>query len=251
MTDLTITGSRGFIGSNLRKILRLSYEEVDLSLGISCKDVVGRFGTLLHLAAYKREEESFWNPEKYIDNNISDLARLLSRNNFSRVIFASSMAVYDSNGDLEPLSIYGITKLAGEKLVKTYCSTYWILRIAQPYGPYDTSSVFAKLASCKLNNEIFRIYESRSMKRDYFHVSHVVNIIDRTLRGAIKPGIYNIGSGKEVVPYDFLKYLCDKYNIKYDCVSLPSGSSLGYIPTKDLLVGGQGDLEEEWLKYLL
>jgi nucleoside-diphosphate-sugar epimerase len=251
MANLTITGSRGFIGTNLRTHLEdPSYEEFDHVLGKDHHDLIGRYGTLIHLSAWRKEDESFWNPEKYIQNNVQDLAFILTKNNFSGIIFPSSIAVYDKDGNLEPTSIYGLTKLFGEKLVRLYCKNHWILRISQPYGPHDRFSVFHKLAYCKKYGETFRLFVDHGMRRDYFHVAQFCKIVNKILEGLIHPGTYNVGSGKAVAVTSFLKYLCDKYDIKYESVTPPIGASPGFVPSERLLICEQGNLEEEWLKYL-
>lgn len=246
---ITLTGSRGFIGTHLRGFLSGSYEEFDLAIGKNHRDIVGRSGTLIHLSGWRKEDESYWHPEKYIDNNVRDLATLLTQNNFSRIIFPSSIAVYDERGELEPSSIYGLTKLMGEKLIKLYCPSYWILRIAHPYGRHDKMSVFYKLAQCKLTGEPFRLYSSFIL-RDYFPVTHIVSVIGDILNGRYPPSIYNVGSGREVYVFDFLKKLCDKHKIKYITVTSPIGTTPGFIPKENIIKCDQGDLEAAWLKYL-
>ena len=85
---MIITGSRGFIGTALRKTLRnCNYGEVDSKLWMDCKDLRCRTGTLIHLAASINEAESFKNPAKYIDNNLKNLALILTNNDFDKVIF--------------------------------------------------------------------------------------------------------------------------------------------------------------------
>ena len=172
MKRILITGSRGFIGSHLRSMMPTpyDYDEADLSIGISHKDIRGREGTLVFLSGWSREGESYTNPSKYIENNISDLAELLVNNSFNKVIFSSSQAVYDKNGNLNPKSVYGITKLAGEHLIKLYAKEYWILRIANPFGTGDKRSVFYHLAQCKKQNRMFSLYKLYGRKKDYFGI---------------------------------------------------------------------------------
>ena len=253
MDNIVITGSRGFVGMNLMRMLEsihIPYEEVDLVIGKSLKDLVGRHGTLIHLAAWRNEAESFWQAEKYIENNVINLASILTKNHFAKVIFPSSSAVYNDQGYLEPYSIYGLTKLFGEKLIRMYNEKHYIFRIFQPYGPGDTNSVFYKMAQCKSQNQTFRLYSCKEIKRDYFHVDHVCNTIVLALNDVLEAGTYNVGSGKIVYVSEFLRKICEKYKIKYKIITPPVGTSLGFIPKSDYIYGDQGDLEEEWKKYL-
>jgi len=248
---MIITGSRGFIGTAIRNVMDgRHYIEMDFKIGNDYRRLKNQKGTLIHLAASINEAESFINPVKYIDNNLKDLALLLTRNKFNKIIFPSSVTVYDSCGNLNPGTVYGITKLAGEQLIKVYTEKYWILRITNPFGPNDVNSVFARLKHCKINNETFQIYNNSNAIKDFFHVDHVASIILKIIDGEIAPGIYNVGSGKGVIVVDMLKSLCKRFSIKYEYIEPPEGISPGYIPTESLLTQDYEKVEEEWLKYL-
>ena len=248
---MIITGSRGFIGTAVRTALDgRQYIEMDFKMGRDCMTLKNNTGTLIHLAASINENESFVNPVKYIDNNIKNLALLLINNNFDKVIFPSSVTVYDDSGNLNPGTIYGITKLAGEQLIKAYIKDYWILRITNPFGPNDVKSVFARLKHCKLNNETFQIYNNKKAVKDFFHVDYVACVIRDIIDGKITPGIYNVGSGKGIIVIDMLKSLCERFSIEYEYIDPPEGLSVGYIPTESLLTQDHKEVEVEWLKYL-
>jgi len=247
--NITITGSRGFIGSNIVGFLQKPYREIDHTLGTDCRELFGQTGTLIHLAASISEGESYMNPRKYINNNIGSLAKILSDNKFDNVIFASSSAVYDINGRLEPRSIYGVTKLAGEHIIKNYAPNYWILRITNPFGPNDKKSVFAKLAECKKLNRIFTIYNNTSIEKDFFHVWHIGVVIESILDGTQPCGTHNVGSGVATNVYSLLTKLCDENEIRYTYIDQPDGLSSGYIP-KDGLLSNKEDIEKEWKNYL-
>jgi len=248
---MIITGSRGFIGTAVRKTLRnCNYGEVDSKLWMDCKDLRGRTGTLIHLAASINEAESFKNPAKYIDNNLRNLALILTNNDFDKVIFPSSVTVYDSNGNLNPNTVYGITKLAGEQLIKTYVKNYWILRITNPFGPNDMNSVFARLKHCKVSGDTFQIYNNKRAVKDFFHVDYVASVIQKIIDGEIEPGTYNVGSGKGTIVVNMLKSLCEKLSINHEFIDPPEGISNGYIPTESLLTQDYREVETEWIKYL-
>ena len=249
MNWIHITGSRGFIGTELRKALS-GYPIDETAATIDFSTLNGYSGTLIHLAASISDVESYINPAKYIDNNLKKLALLLTNNSFGKIIFPSSVTVYDDHGNLNPKTVYGITKLAAELLIKAYCKDYWILRITNPYGPSDTKSVFAKLKECKLENKTFTIYNDPKSIKDFFPVEHIGNVVKNILGGSITPGIYNVGSGIGTVVMRLLEMLCQKYNIKYEYADSPDGLSIGYVPTENLLTYEHRKVEDEWIKYL-
>lgn len=246
MNGILITGSRGCIGTALRKMLTIPYDEVDLSIGINHKDVINRTGTLIYLSSWSDQNESRNNPVKYLDNNLTGLAELLRNNFFDRVIFPSSNAVYGNGGLLEPDTVYGVTKLAGEHLVRVYCKNYWVLRLANVFGTNDYRSVFYHLANCKRTGTPFTIYRSLGMVRDYVSVDFVVDTICRILKGEVPVGIHNVGTGCGLDISTILEKICKEYKISYTFVDLPEGITNGHIPTDNLILGEQRDLVEEW-----
>ena len=252
MAEILITGSKGFIGTVVRNYIQRGYDEVDHSLGTDHKDVKGRTGTLIYLSSYVREEESYKDPARYLENNLSGLASLLSNNSFSRVIFPSSYAIYDRNGNLEPKSVYGITKLAGEKLIKLYSKNYWILRIANSYGVNSRLSVLYYLKQCKINDKVFTIYkDTGGIYKDFFPVEHIAHTINKVLEGKIKSGTYNVGSGIATNVYEILLRICKGAGIKYTIDDAPQGLSEWFVTEHNLLRSEKEDIETKWLKYLL
>lgn len=250
MKQIVITGSRGFVGSYVSSILPFPFDEVDLSIGSDHSSIKGREGTLIFLSSWISETESYTNPNKYIKNNLIGLTNLLTQNSFDEIIFPSSYAVYDKKGDINPKSVYGITKFAGEKLVQLYTPHSWILRIGNPYGVGDRRSVLYQLAQCKKYGKVFTLYKMNDLKKDFFHIIHLAHIIRDILEGVINPGTYNVGTGvgEEVSP--LLKSICVLNQISYRVINSPTGLSDAFIPTENLLRVEKGNVLEDWKTYL-
>lgn len=240
-----ITGSRGCVGTALRKTMNSPYEENDLILGKDHRDIVGNTGTLIYLSSWSEQNESMRRPVKYIDNNLTSLAMILSNNSFDHVIFPSSIAVYDSEGDLNPSSVYGLTKLAGEHLVRMYCKNSWIFRFANIYGEADRRSVFYHLARCKTEGKVFPIYDKNGMVRDYISVEDAVCVINSALEGILRPGTYNVGTGKGMHMSELLEKLCNRLQVQYKHKELPEGITGGFVPVDNLLKVKRRNIEEE------
>jgi nucleoside-diphosphate-sugar epimerase len=251
MGDILITGSCGCIGTALKERLGTGFDEIDLKLGTDHNSVKGRKGTLVYLSSWSEQDESLQFPVKYLDNNLTALAIILSNNSFDKVIFPSSNAVYDGNGDLEPNSVYGLTKLAGEKLIKMLCKKYWIFRFANVYGYNDNRSVFYHLAQSMKEGRTFTIYYQEGMVRDYLSATDAAAMIELALTEEITEGIHNVGTGEGVNITTALERLCIRYGIRYECVTKPKGITNGYIPKKNLLRLEQRDIEEEWEKFYI
>ena len=166
-----VTGVGGFIGSRVARRLvqdgvrvvgvddfssghRSSVPpEVDLlEMDLSQPDVPKRLprncGLVLHLAGQSSGELSFRDPADDLRRNTVstlNLIRYASENTVDRIVFASSMSVYGDVPDLpvresdrtEPLSCYGIAKLASERYLLLHRETVpsVILRMFNVYGP--------------------------------------------------------------------------------------------------------------------
>jgi nucleoside-diphosphate-sugar epimerase len=242
-----VTGGAGFIGSHLVEALLTegchvkvidnfsSANELNLSsfpsvlpgkleiirgdirdaqiLNLSMQGVDGVF----HLAALVSVPLSIEKPDLSFDINtrgtqlVLELAR---KNRLSRVVFASSAAVYGDNDNQPlheselsaPLSPYGLDKSFGEQLGKMYADLYQLnvtcLRFFNVFGPRQPPdspysgvvSIFAKKAAMR---EAATIYGDGKQTRDFVFVKDVANALMLSMRSEL-PGfrLYNVGSGE-------------------------------------------------------
>jgi UDP-glucose 4-epimerase len=208
-----ITGSSGFIGTNLvnylhdkgESIIFLDYEHCDLCEGYPSIINSLHFDVIVHLAAETDVRESIENPGKtFLRNCESTFIMLeLARRKGAKFIFASSQAASYC------LSPYGASKLACEALIESYRNSYdikaFILRLANVYGPYSThkNSVIAKFIKAKLSNKPVEIYGSGEQTRDFIHVSDVCRQLheadrDLTISTGVLTPINNLAELLEV-----------------------------------------------------
>lgn len=154
-----ITGSRGYIGSNLAKTFvyndiipfgvdkelrpegsaiyglfhHTSFEDSDLA------DIICNFGidTICHLAADASVPDSLVSPDKYYKNNVANTIQLLNnlveRKWKGNIIFSSSAAVYPSTSfpvsedqETNPMNPYGHSKLMCEQILRDYHNAFGI-----------------------------------------------------------------------------------------------------------------------------
>ncbi len=129
-----------------------------------------------------------------------------------RVIFASSggtiygvpqSAPIREDHPTEPISAYGISRLAIEKYLSLYRYLhnldYMILRIANPYGRYQVPTkkqgVIAAMMISALNGEPLELWGSGAAVRDFVHIDDVVDAMIASIvyQGPIR--VFNVGSG--------------------------------------------------------
>ncbi len=175
-----------------------------------------KFDLINHHAAQMDVRRSVADPSFDADCNIIGTINLLQNciaTSVKKIIFASTGgAVYgdqsyfpaDENHPTNPLSPYGISKLAVEKYIFFYHVQYGlqynILRYANVYGPrqnpFGEAGVVAIFVSRLLKKEQPTINGTGKQTRDYVFVGDVVkaNIISLSNKNN---SIYNIGTGIE------------------------------------------------------
>jgi UDP-glucose 4-epimerase len=128
-----------------------------------------------------------------------------------RVVYASSSSVYGDSVPMpmredalpQPVSPYGVTKLAAEQLCYLYCVNYNVpavsLRYFTVYGPRQRPDMgFHKFLRAALRGEPITLYGDGQQTRDFTFVHDAVSAtIAAATRGT--PGrVYNIGGGSRV-----------------------------------------------------
>ena len=245
-----VTGVGGFIGSRVARRLvqdgvrvvgvddfssghRSSVPpEVDLlEMDLSQPDVPKRLprncGLVLHLAGQSSGELSFRDPADDLRRNTVstlNLIRYASENTVDRIVFASSMSVYGDVPDLpvresdrtEPLSCYGIAKLASERYLRLYRETVpsVILRMFNVYGPgQDLSNNCQGMVSIYLAQALdtgtIEVRGALERFRDLVYIDDVVEVWIRAGLVDVALGeTYNVATGVRTTVADLLEQLC-------------------------------------------
>jgi UDP-glucose 4-epimerase len=177
--------------------------------------LLAKVDVVYHLAAQAGVRAS-WGKEFsiYTDNNILATQRLLEaavKEPVKAFVYASSSSVYGDAAELpmrepvplHPVSPYGVSKLAVEKLCYLYCVNYSVptmgLRYFTVYGPRQRPDMaFHRLFRNALDGKDFHLFGDGHQTRDFTYVSDAV---EATLAAAERgrPGsVYNIGGGSRV-----------------------------------------------------
>jgi UDP-glucose 4-epimerase len=135
---------------------------------------------------------------------------------FPRVVFISSRLVYGVTGSaavaedhpLRPTSLYGLHKLTVEHYYRIYREQYGIpytiLRLTNPYGPYQLPhrnhyGILNHFVMAALRNETLQVYGGGPQLRDYVHVRDVAEAVLSVCADERATGeTLNVGSGRSV-----------------------------------------------------
>jgi len=195
----------------------LENDLADINLGKVLSDV----DVVFHEAAQAGVRTSWGKDfDVYIQANIRATQLLLEAAKSSRLdkfIFASSSSVY---GDCKrypvvedalpnPISPYGVTKLAAEHLSLLYQKAYGIpvvvLRYFTVYGPRQRPDMaFHKFIKSALMDESVEVYGDGSQTRDFTYISDAVAANIQAMQQGAPGRIYNIGGGSRISVKDVI-----------------------------------------------
>jgi len=231
-----VTGGAGFIGSTLTRALldagrrvtvldnlsvgrreqvdhRARFVHGDVRDGMAVADALTDADVVYHLAAQVTIRGSFDRFYEDLDTNVMGTATLLREVDPSHVrwfVLASSMGVYaDAPGPVpineqhatEPLSPYGIGKLAAEKLAAQVLAIRGVplttLRFFNTFGPGQAYTPYVGVLTIfvtkLLSGEAPVIFGDGEQRRDFVHVDDIVAGVMAS--AGRQPGTYNLGTG--------------------------------------------------------
>jgi nucleoside-diphosphate-sugar epimerase len=170
---------------------------------------------IFHLAAQAGVRSS-WGAAfaDYTSHNINATQRLLEAAAglpLRRFVYASSSSVYGEapvypmpeDGPLRPISPYGVTKLAGEHLVRLYAQSAGLptvsLRYFTVYGPRQRPDMgFHRFFRALLTGDALTVFGDGSQTRDFTYVDDVTQAnLQAALHGRAGE-VYNISGGSRV-----------------------------------------------------
>lgn len=236
---VAVTGGLGFIGSHLVETLcqendvviiddqstgsidnikHLNLENISLDLGnitkIDLNKSLEGCDYVFHHAAMASVPASVSEPLKCNNANITGTLRVLlaaQQNNVSKLVFASSSAVYGDNTNfplnedtpIKSISPYALSKATGEMYCQLFTDIYDLstvsLRYFNIFGPRQNpnseyAAVIPHFITSLLNNKSPIIYGDGEQSRDFIYVKNIVkaNILAAKSK---QTGIFNIAMG--------------------------------------------------------
>jgi nucleoside-diphosphate-sugar epimerase len=153
----------------------------------------------------------------YTENNVHATQHLLEAiktyrpANLKRIIYASSSSIYGDtdilpmkeDNRLQPVSPYGVTKLAAEHLCYLYWKNYGLptvsLRYFTVYGPRQRPDMaFHKFIKSSLKKEPLIIYDDGNQTRDFTYIADIVQGNMLAIEKGRPGHAYNLGGGHRI-----------------------------------------------------
>lgn len=277
---ILILGGQGFIGYNLcnellkeknniivlekkidkeRKIKKITYFQCDFTKINSYKHLLNNVDIIYHLISTTNVNNSNDKIVQDIQDNLIGTIRLLNEcvkhKKIKKIIFISSGGtVYGEKNSFpikessqeNPISSYGIVKLAIEKYLALYNHEYGlnyaILRISNAYGPNHKSKdqgLINVLLNKIVNNESFELYGDGNIKRDYIYIDDIINALIIIKNINTKEKIFNIGSGKSYSINEIIKITEEITNKKIKIIYKPQRKQDVFINELDISLAKQ------------
>jgi UDP-glucose 4-epimerase len=241
MAKALVTGGAGFIGSNLVRALlergdsvrvldnfstgnRANLEELDVEIVEGelrsyerVHNAVRGSEVVYHLGALGSVPRSVQDPLTSSAVNVEGTLNVLLAardEGVRRVVFASSSSVYGAKRELpvgesllaDPISPYGVAKLAAERYCVSFSRVYEsfetvVLRYFNVFGPRQSpftqyAAMVPLFITAIAAGEPVTIYGDGEQSRDF---TYVANVVDATLRAAHADGasgrIFNVAAG--------------------------------------------------------
>lgn len=209
--DNFVSGHR----SNLARAEGLTVIEGDVGEIGRLAQEIGELHGIIHLAALISGYDSLAAPDDYVDVNVEGLLRVIefaSTRRVPRIVFASSSTVYGNQEGIgltestppQPLTVYALTKLAGEHLLRLYSAmhgfTHCSLRLFNVYGPrqapdHPYANVTCKFSHAAANGLPVKLYGDGRQSRDFVYVADVVRAFLAVLERSDQQ-MYNVGTGE-------------------------------------------------------
>ena len=211
-----VTGSAGFIGSNLTDhLIKEGHdvvcidknpdgywnEQAENHIGYDIRDtsfmkkIFKGVDVVFHMAAETQIQTSIKNPAECYDTNVMGTCSVLEaarKNNVRKVILSSTCAIYKCDWLIQPegslehcLNPYSSSKKSAEIMCKMYSDLYeldtLVFRYFNVYGPRQHSKgSYAPVLGIFLRqykeNKPLTIIGDGSHSRDFVHVDDVVNV---------------------------------------------------------------------------
>ncbi len=275
MSKAIVTGGAGFIGSHLTKRLvdvgyqvkvldnflsgkmenlekcdknKVTIVNMDLTDCTKVMKEIKDAEVIFHFAADPDVKSSGENPDSHFKNNVEATYYVLEacrQNNVKRLVFASSSVVYgeakimptpEDYNPLDPISIYGATKLACESMINGYVRSFGlkalVFRPANIIGSGGTHGVILDFINkLKVNPYVLEILGDGTQQKSYLHISDFIEAVMQSYKvftdKSLDLEIYNVGSDDRLNVKEIAQIVIDEMKLRDVGLKFTTGAAGG------------------------
>ena len=219
-------GSRAAVPDGVEFAERDMRDEADVAAVIT-EDV----DVVFHFAAYT--DTNYGDPRQLFEENTEMTYNVLERMHevgVDKLAFTSSSTVYgeapmptpEDYAPLEPISVYGASKLADEGLVSTYAHSHgiqsWVYRFANIVGPRQRGNVVPDFIEKLLDDpEELTILGDGRQEKSYLHVEECVDAMTHVVEHADDDlNVYNLGTRTTTAVNTIADIVADELGVEPD-----------------------------------
>lgn len=226
---IVVTGAGGQLGQELQ---RLRYEDVEI-VGLdrslmditdekSCIDTLERLrpNAIIHVAAYtavdraESDPDSAWLVNVEGTRNVARAAEAVGASlcyvSTDYVFNGKGTQPYSEHDSTDPQSVYGKTKLEGERVASELCSRTFIVRTSWVYGRYGNNFVHTMLQLAKQRDELAVVNDQTGSPTYTFDLARFLLELVQTDQF----GTYHATNGGQCTWYEFAKAIFEEADLK-------------------------------------
>lgn len=234
-TKILVTGANGQLARCIKDLepnflnFKISFKnssELDIASSNQVNDVFknNRFDWCINCAAYTNVEKAETETEKAFNINqlgIKNIALACRDYNVKLIHFSTDFVfdgkafkAYTEKDKPNPINVYGLSKLKGEKEIQNILNEHFIIRTSWLYSEYESNFLKTMLKLSGTKSEINVVSDQKgapTYARDLANIA--LNIIKLDTK---KYGIYNYSNQGETSWYDFASeiFRINKLNIR-------------------------------------
>jgi len=223
-----ITGAQGQLGQQLLNIdhekfilIGLTKEQLDITNYKQCLTQIERVkpDIIIHCAAYTAVDQAESEKDKAFLINEQGTLNLVkaSHTQNCKFVYISTDYVFDGlsaspyevDDTPNPQTIYGQTKLAGERVVQQYHEKYFIVRTSWVFGQYGHNFAKTMLKLAAQGKPISVVNDQIGSPTYTYHLAQFIyNLIETE-----QYGVYHATNSGQCSWYDFASYIFEKSTI--------------------------------------
>lgn len=235
---ILVTGAKGQLGQELQRVLtgedviaadRPDYELTDAAL--SAKIAATHPDLVIHAAAYTDVDGCERNPETAFTVNTQGTRRVAegAAKANARLIYISTDYVFDGKkrepyterDPVNPLNVYGRSKLAGEEEAMKGCRRTLVLRTSWLYGVHGKNFVKTILSLAVTQPEVRVVKDQRGSPT---YARHLAQVIAGLIRSDVT-GVIHAGGEGECSRYEFAKAILQEAGLGCRVVPISTAES--------------------------